>query len=102
MFTRPLLPIFVPAITIFVLAIGGLALLGCGSQTQVSGNVTRASNRTLSRIDSVSEARADAAVPGSSSAADAPSSSAQGHVAQFVLPNPRQHVLSSGFPVSAY
>jgi hypothetical protein len=102
MLTRQLLPYFVLAIVIFVLAVGGLALLGCGSQTRVSGNATQASNQTLSRIDSVSDASDAAVAPGSSSAGDTPSSNAQGHAAQFALPNPRQHVLSSGFPVSAY
>ena len=102
MLTRQLLPYFVLAIVIFVLAVGGLALLGCGSQTRVSGNATQASNQTLSRIDSVSNASDDAVVLGSSSAAAVPSSSAQGRPAQFVLPDPRQHVLSSGFPVRAY
>ena len=96
MITRQLLPIF-------VLAIGGLALLGCGSQTQVPDNMTQASNQTLSKIDSVSDAGDDAAaVPASSLAGDVSSSSAQGRATQFVMPNPRQHVLSSGFPVRAY
>jgi hypothetical protein len=95
MITRQLLPIF-------VLAIGGLALLGCGSQTQVPDNMTQASNQTLSKINSVSDAGDDAAVPASSLAGDVSSSSAQGRATQFVMPNPRQHVLSSGFPVRAY
>jgi hypothetical protein len=95
MITRQLLPIF-------VLAIGGLALLGCGSQTQAPGNVTQASNQTFRKIDSASDASDDAAVPGSSPAVDVSSSSAQEHATQFVIPNPRQHVLSSGFPVSDY
>jgi hypothetical protein len=30
------------------------------------------------------------------------SSGAQEHDAQFVMPNPRQHVLSSGFPARDY
>ncbi len=102
MLTRQLPPNFVLAIVIFVLALGGLALLGCGNQTQVSGSATQASNQTLSRIDSVSDASDAAVAPGSSTTADTSSASLQRHAAQFVLSNPRQRVLSSGFPVSAY
>ena len=100
MFTRQLLPIFVLAIG--VPALGGLVLPGCGSQTQAPGNATQASNQTLSRIDPASGAGDDAAVPGSSVVAGDASGSAQDHAVQFVMPNPRQHLLSSGFPARNY
>jgi hypothetical protein len=95
MITKQLLPIF-------VLAIGGLAVLGCGSQRQVQGNATEASNQTLSKIDPVGYGNDVAAVPGSSLAGEVALSSAQGNAAQFVMPNPRQHVVSSGFPARDY
>lgn len=93
MITKRLLPIF-------VLAIGGLAVLGCGSQRQVPGNV--ASNQTLTSIDPVGYANDAAPVPGPSPASDEASSGAQGRATQFVMPNPRQQVLSSGFPARDY
>src|SRR5271170_911356 len=52
MFNRQLLPIFVVAIAVFVLAIGGLALPGCASQRPGPGNV----KLTLSQVDPVADA----------------------------------------------
>ncbi len=95
MTTRQLLPIF-------VLAIGVLALLGCGSQSQGLSNVMQRPNQTLNRLDPVSDASNVAAVPESPLVGDVASYSAQGGAAQFVLPNPRQRVLSSGFPGRNY
>ncbi|HVB83239.1 MAG TPA: hypothetical protein VNE82_25220 [Candidatus Binataceae bacterium] len=91
MITAKLLPIF-------ALAIGGLVLLGCGGQRQVPGDLTQVSNRTLSKIDPVSDASDIAAVSPSLPAAEMASPSAQERVTQFVMPNSRQRVLSSGFP----
>jgi hypothetical protein len=102
MTTKQLLPIFVPAIAGFVLAIGGLALPGCGSQRPFPGNVTQASNQTVSRIDPVGYTSDVAAVPEPSPAGDVAWSSAQGRATQFVMPNPRQHIVSSGFPARDY
>lgn len=102
MITRRLRPTFVLAIGGLALAIGGLALIGCGSQRQVPGNATEASNQTLSRIDPVSYPSDVTAVPGSSLVGEVASSSVQGNAAQFVMPNPRQHVVSSGFPARDY
>jgi hypothetical protein len=83
--------------SMFVLGIGVLALLGCGSQSPAPGNMTQASNQTLSKIDSADDVSADASASESSPADDATSSKAQGRVTQLVIPNPRQNVLSSGF-----
>src|SRR5271170_6317763 len=102
MITRQLRPIFVVAIVAFVLTIDGLALVGCGSQKQVPSNVTQTSNLTLSKADPVGNASDVAAVSGSPLAGDAASSSAQERAAQLAMPNPRQHVLSSGFPARDY
>jgi hypothetical protein len=102
MITRQLLPVFFLTIGGLVLAIGGLALLGCANQRQAPSNVMEASNLTMSKIDPVGDASDVAAVSGSSLAGDAASSSAQAHAAQFAMPNPRQHVLSSGFPARDY
>lgn len=102
MVTTKLLPIFVMAIAIFVLAVGGLALLGCGNQRQVAGNATQASNQTLSKIDAVDDTSDVATVPGSSLVGDVALSGAQEHATQLAMPNPRQHVLSSGFPARDY
>jgi hypothetical protein len=93
MVTAKLLPIFV---------LGGLALLGCANQRQVPGNVTQASNQSLGKIDLVGYASDVAAVPGSSPVGDMASSAGQGPATQFVIPNPRQHVVSSGFPARDY
>jgi hypothetical protein len=95
MFTRQSLPVF-------VLAIGGLILLGCGNQRQVPSNLAGAPNQTSSKIDPVADANVVAAAPGSPVIADVGSSGAQEHDTQFVMPNPRQHVLSSGFPARDY
>jgi len=95
MITRQLLPIF-------VLAIGGLAPVGCGSQRQVLSNVAQGSNQTLNRLDPMSDASNVAPVPGSPLVGDAASYSVHGRAAQFVLPNSRQHVLSSSFPGRDY
>jgi hypothetical protein len=102
MITRQLLPTFFLTIGGLVLAIGGLALLGCGSQKQVPSNVTQASNVTLSKADAVGSASDVAAVSGPSLAGDAASSGAQERAAQLAMPNSRQHVLSSGFPARDY
>jgi hypothetical protein len=102
MTTKQLLPFFIPAIAGFVLAIGSSALSGCGSQRQVPGNATEPSNQISSKTDPVRYASEVAAVPGSSSAGEVASSSVQGNAAQFVVPNPRQHVVSSGFPARDY
>jgi len=90
------------SLPIFVLAIGGLAVLGCGSQRQVPDDVTHASNQSSSRIDPVAEPSDVAAVSGSSAVGDLASSGAQQRTTQFTIPNPRQHVLSSGFPARSY
>jgi len=62
MSTRRLLPIF-------VLAIGGLVVLGCGGQREDRNRV-----------------------------GDTLSYGTEGHATQFALSNPRQNVVSSGFP----
>jgi hypothetical protein len=95
MITRQLL-------SISVLAIGALVTLGCGSQRQVTSNVTQAPNQISNKIDPVGDARNVAAMPGSSLVGDVASYSTLGRAAQFVLPNPRQHVFSSGFPGHDY
>jgi hypothetical protein len=95
MITKQLLPIF-------VLAIEGLALLGCGNQRQVMGNVTQTSNQTVNKIDPVGDASDGAVVPRSTLAGDMAPCTAKGRAAQFVIPNPRQQVLSSGFPMRDY
>jgi hypothetical protein len=56
---------------IFVLAIGGLVVLGCGGQIEDRNRV-----------------------------GDATSYGAKGGTTQFMLSNPRQNVVSSGFPAS--
>ena len=84
---------------IVVLAIGGLVVFGCANQTQVRDKTTEASNRTGSKNDSASNAHDDAAQSGSTLASNAPITE---HASQFVIPNPRQHVLSSGFPARSY
>src|SRR5271170_3994397 len=83
MITRQLLPTFFLTIGGLVLAIGGLALLGCGNQRQVPTNATQASNLTLSKADPVGKASDVAAVTGSSLAGDAASSGAQERAAQL-------------------
>ena len=95
MVTAKLLPIF-------VLAIGGLALLGCASQRQVTGKVTQASSPILSKIDPTNDASDVAAVSAPSVAGDVDSSGEEEPATQFVMPNPRQHVLSSGFSARDY
>jgi hypothetical protein len=102
MITRQLLPTFFLTIGGLVLAIGGLALIGCGNQRQVLSNATQASNLTLSKADAVGNASDVAAVSGSSPTGDVASSGAQERAAQLAMPNPRQHVLSSGFPARDY
>jgi hypothetical protein len=87
---RQLLPIF-------VLAIGGLGPLGCGSQRQVASNLVQGPNETLNRLDSVNSTSDVAAVPGLRLVGDAASYTAQEHTAPLVLLNSRQRVLSSGF-----
>jgi len=80
MTTRRLLPVL-------VLAIAGLAGLGCGNQQQVPSNLTQSSNPGAKNIDP--EVGNDAAaVPDGS----------QRRATQFTLSDPRQNVLSSGFP----
>jgi hypothetical protein len=54
---------------IFVLAIGGLVVVSCGGQREDRNRV-----------------------------GEAPSYGAQGRATQFTLSNPRQNVVSSGFP----
>lgn len=102
MISKQLLPMFVLAIAIFALPIGGLALLGCGNQRQVPGNVAEASDQTLSEIEPVGDASDVPGVSGISLVGDVDSSRTQEHVTQLVIPNPRQHVLSSGFPARSY
>jgi hypothetical protein len=102
MITTQLLPVCFLRIGGLMLVIGGLALFGCGNQRQVQGNGGQASNLTLSRIDPVDEANDVLGVPGSSPAGGAVSSSAQGRATQYAIPDPRQHVLSSGFPARDY
>ncbi len=102
MITRQLRPIFVLTIGGLALAIGGLALFGCGSQKQVPSNVTQASNLTMSKADPVGNASDVAVISGPSPAGDSASPGAQERAAQLAMPNPRQHVLSSGFPARDY
>ena len=92
MITKRLLPMV-------VLAIGGLVVFGCANKTQIRDKATKASNQTGSRSDSASNANDDAAQAGSTLASNVPIPE---HASQFVILNPRQHVLSSGFPARSY
>ena len=92
MITKRLLPIV-------MLAIGGLVVFGCANQTQIRDKAAKASNQTGSRSDSAGNAHDDAAQSGSVLASNA---LLPEHASQFVIPNPRQHVLSSGFPARSY
>jgi hypothetical protein len=92
MITKRLLPIV-------VLAIGGLVVFGCANQTQIPDKATEASNQTGSKNGSAGNAHDDAAESGSTLASNVPIPE---HASQFVIPNPRQHVLSSGFPARSY
>ena len=84
---------------IVVLAIGGLVVFGCANEMQIRGNATPASYQTASKNDSADNAHDDAAQSGSILASNA---LLPEHASQFVIPNPRQHVLSSGFPARSY
>ena len=92
MITKRLLPIV-------VLAIGGLFVFGCANQNQILDRATEASNETGSRSDLAGNAHDDAAQAGSTLASNVPMPE---HASQFVILNPRQHVLSSGFPARSY
>ena len=92
MITKRLLPIV-------VLAIGGLVVFGCANQTQNRDKATESSNQIESRSDSAGNAHDDAAQARSTLASNVPMPE---HASQFVILNPRQHVLSSGFPARSY
>jgi hypothetical protein len=84
---------------IVVLAIGSLVLFGCANQTQSGDKATEASNHAGSKNESTDNAHDDGAPSGSTLASNVPIPE---HASPFVIPNPRQHVLSSGFPARSY
>jgi hypothetical protein len=102
MITRQLRPIFVLAAGGLVLAVGGLAAFGCGNQKQVPSNVAQASNLTISKADPVGKASDVAALSEPAVAGEAASSGGPATTPPLAMPNPRQHVLSSGFPARDY